>query len=238
MKWVLILTSSLGHIAAVVGLDQIEPATVASVAVPITFEEAPPVEPEPASEPEPPPEPPLDSIIPEKDVAPPAAAPSSASPQAAQSPDAPSTPSLDSVQELGLELGGVSGGMSVPSGTGARGPSQPAPTARRTLAAGPKLGVPADAKCSDAGAKPRLTHLPQPAYTDAARAAGVSGKVRISITVGVSGQVEQASVLQALGHGLDEAALAAARAATFEPAIRCGKPSASTFTISVRFSAN
>ena len=43
-------------------------------------------------------------------------------------------------------------------------------------------------------------------------------------------------VIEGLGHGLDEAALEAARGSTFEPATRCGKPIATTFTIGMRFS--
>ncbi len=42
---------------------------------------------------------------------------------------------------------------------------------------------------------------------------------------------------QRLGYGLDEAAVQAAQSATFEPAVRCGKPTRATFTISMRFSA-
>ena len=42
-------------------------------------------------------------------------------------------------------------------------------------------------------------------------------------------------VLEGLGHGLDEVALTAARAATFEPGTRCGKPTSATFVIAMRF---
>ena len=45
-------------------------------------------------------------------------------------------------------------------------------------------------------------------------------------------------VLSGLGYGLDEAALAAAQSASFEPAVRCGKPARATFTISMRFSSS
>jgi protein TonB len=43
-------------------------------------------------------------------------------------------------------------------------------------------------------------------------------------------------VIAGLGHGLDEAALEAARASTFEPGTRCGKAAVTTFTIGMRFS--
>jgi protein TonB len=50
-----------------------------------------------------------------------------------------------------------------------------------------------------------------------------------------SGTVVRARVIEGLGHGLDEAALAAAKAAKFQAALECGKPVESTFVISVRF---
>jgi len=59
----------------------------------------------------------------------------------------------------------------------------------------------------------------------------------VELTVDETGRVVEVRVLQGLGYGLDEAALAAARSATFEPALRCGKPSRATFTISMRFTA-
>jgi protein TonB len=80
--------------------------------------------------------------------------------------------------------------------------------------------------------------VPQPAYTDRAREAGVEGKVRIELTVDETGRVVSVKVLSGLGYGLDEAAVAAAQSATFEPAIRCGKPTRATFTISMRFSSS
>jgi protein TonB len=80
--------------------------------------------------------------------------------------------------------------------------------------------------------------VPQPAYTDRAREAGVEGKVRIELTVDETGRVVAVKVLAGLGYGLDEAAVAAAQSATFEPAIRCGKPSRATFTISMRFTSS
>ena len=71
--------------------------------------------------------------------------------------------------------------------------------------------------------------------TDDARAAGIEGKVRVELTLTPEGTVADAKVIEGLGHGLDEAAIAALRGATFAPATRCGKPVAATFTVSVRF---
>jgi protein TonB len=83
--------------------------------------------------------------------------------------------------------------------------------------------------------KPKVVSITQPAYTEDARAANIAGKVRVELTVDATGRVSSARVLEGLGHGLDEAALAAARAATFEPGTRCGKPAAATFVIAMRF---
>ena len=92
--------------------------------------------------------------------------------------------------------------------------------------------------CDEPPAKPKPKNVPQPAYTDRAREAGAEGKVRIELTVDETGRVVSVKVLSGLGYGLDEAAVAAAQSATFEPAIRCGKPTRATFTISMRFSSS
>jgi protein TonB len=78
--------------------------------------------------------------------------------------------------------------------------------------------------------------MPRPRFTEEARAAAVEGRVRVSITVGASGEVESARVIAGLGHGLDEAALEAARAARFEPGTECGRPVSTTFVLAIRFS--
>src|SRR2546423_1409149 len=82
-------------------------------------------------------------------------------------------------------------------------------------------------------AKPKPRSVPQPAGSEAARAAGVEGKVRVQLTVDETGHVVDVKLLQGLGYGLDEAALAAARQAEFEPAVRCGKPTRATFNITM-----
>jgi TonB family protein len=48
--------------------------------------------------------------------------------------------------------------------------------------------------------------------------------VQLELVVGVSGAVEKARVVGAAGHGLDEAALAAAQKFRFSPATIAGKP--------------
>ncbi|HEY6728068.1 MAG TPA: TonB family protein, partial [Polyangiaceae bacterium] len=141
--------------------------------------------------------------------------------------------------DFGLSL---SGGVAVAPPTATAGRASAAePTARSgpaKAAANLKPVAAAASACGDPPVKPKVLALPRPAYSDQARAAGVEGKVRIQLTVDTSGAVTAVRVLQGLGYGLDEAAVQAAKSARFEPAVRCGKPESSTFTIAMRFTAS
>lgn len=76
-------------------------------------------------------------------------------------------------------------------------------------------------------------HLEYPA---AARAAGVAGRVYVRFVVGADGQVRDAQVLQGLGHGCDEAALAAVRQLPeFRPGRQNGCPVAVAYTAPLLF---
>ncbi|MBZ0234765.1 MAG: TonB family protein, partial [Deltaproteobacteria bacterium] len=55
-------------------------------------------------------------------------------------------------------------------------------------------------------------------YPAEARRLGVEGKLRVRLVVDANGKVTQAKLLGSLGHGLDELALARARAIEFVPA--------------------
>ncbi|MBX3261550.1 MAG: energy transducer TonB [Labilithrix sp.] len=167
----------------------------------------------------------------------PAPAPPSPPPEPAEVQEAP--PRARSARGACLTSGQLSGG-SGPGGfalPAAAPPPRAVEVVAKTLEKAPAPKRALDA-CDEPPAKPKLLGLPQPAYTEAARAAGVEGKVRLEITVDEAGKVVDVRALTSLGHGLDEAAIAAARLATFEPAVRCGRPSRSTFTVAVRFSAS
>ncbi|GMV42381.1 MAG: hypothetical protein AMXMBFR64_40970 [Myxococcales bacterium] len=193
---------------------------------------APPVVEAPPPEAPPPPKPP-------KPKAPPKAPP----PAAAKAPPGkgPRVP-----VDLGGSMSGGSLGVPVGGdGDGDTGAGQevasvgplPTPATRtvtRTLEPAPKKKK-KETGCDEPASKPRPLSIPQPRFPEAARAAGVQGKVRVELTVGAEGRVVKARVLQGLGHGLDEAALAAAREGRFEPAMQCGKPVPSTFVIAIRF---
>jgi protein TonB len=90
-------------------------------------------------------------------------------------------------------------------------------------------------ECTEELVKARPLSMIKPAYTDDARRARVEGRIRIELMVNENGDVTDARILSGLGHGLDEAALAAARRLHFAPATRCKRPVAAPFIIGMRF---
>jgi len=233
MSRIVLCSVSVGaHVGLMLWLGEIR-VEKASAATPIEIAEvaAPPPPPEPPKlEPEPP-EPP--KAEPERRKAPAPAPPKAAAPP----PEAaPAAPSFDDAPDFGFALeGGVGGGgLAVP----VRAPTSEAPKPRVVKQLSPAPPRKAEDVCSEPASKPKPLSVPQPVYTDAARAAGIEGRVRVELTVDESGRVVQVKVLQGLGYGLDEAALAAARSATFTAAQRCGRATSATFTIAMRFSAS
>lgn len=217
-----LIAVSLGaHVALGFGLGSISPRKHRET-IAITVSETRKKPPPPHVDPPPPaPEPPAPRPTRAK-----SAPPSAKTQPLAPAAHAQAASSLDALPDFGLSLSGGSGGLAIPSGGGG-GAAPAARAAAKVLSrAAVKTG-----DCDDPPAKPKLLSRPSPAYTDAARAAGVSGKVRVEITVDEQGRVASVRVIQGLGYGLDESALAAARALSFEPAVRCGKPSAATFKI-------
>jgi protein TonB len=180
---------------------------------------APPPEPDPAPAPK--------AAPPQAKTVPPSVA--KAMPAVAK---APAASGLDALPDFGVSLGGGSGdGVAIPKG----GPA-PAATAEafaKTLA---RPAPPKHDECAEPLVKPKPLSRPTPAYTAEARAAGIAGKVRVEIVVDDQGHVLSARVIEGLGHGLDEAALAAARAMTFSAAVRCGKAVSASFKIGFTFS--
>ena len=160
-----------------------------------------------------------------------------AEPEAAPPPKAADTPAaFDGLPDFGVSLtGGVNGtGIALPIGGGGAPRERSVEKVVRKAAAPVAAALPSDG-CDEPAAKPKPISVPQPGYTDDAQAAAIEGKVRVQLTVDETGKVIDVKLISGLGHGLDEAALAAARRATFEPALHCGKPTRATFTISMRF---
>jgi TonB family protein len=63
---------------------------------------------------------------------------------------------------------------------------------------------------------------PRPAYTDEARRLRIEGEVLLEVLFGASGDARVLRTIQGLGYGLDDNAIAAARAIRFRPAQRDG----------------
>jgi protein TonB len=158
-------------------------------------------------------------------------------------PEAPPPMPVDNsgFADLGVSLGNADGpGVAVPGGAGA-----PTTTTARGPGAGPaatthkvqQLDAPTRgaSACSEAVVRPKRKVPVAPKYTIQARQAEIEGVVRVQVTVDESGHVINARVVSSLGYGLDESALAAARATTFEPATQCGKAVVGTTILPFRF---
>ncbi|MDC0716758.1 energy transducer TonB [Nannocystis bainbridge] len=240
--------SALFHGALWLGVrsvDKPEPPPPPPIVIKVT---EPPPEPEPPPpEPEPPPPEPIAEAppAPAPEAPPPPAPPApkarKAEPKPAPEPAPASPPAAPEVPEFGVPMtnAGGPGGLSVPAGDPGGSPGgggakrEKVETKTRSLDPRPKKAA-AD-NCEEPEVKPKPLELPQPQYTEAARAAGVEGKVRVQLEVKADGSVGAVTVLASLHPDLDAAAKVAAKAARFEPATRCGKPVATTLTISIKF---
>jgi TonB family protein len=76
---------------------------------------------------------------------------------------------------------------------------------------------------------------PTPVYTQEARQLKLEGEVLLEVMFGATGQLHVNRVVRGLGHGLDEAAMAAANHMRFKPALRNGSPVDSTAIVHVVF---
>jgi protein TonB len=152
------------------------------------------------------PEPPPVVPPPSEAVQPKPAAPKKAAPKAPK-PTAAQPAAAASAAASVPDFGLTLGGGVSAGGIAVPAPGQAAPAAQKTSKAAPKT----------------LRKVP------------VSAEASCLEELVEQGQVVSARVLEGLGHGLDDAALEAARAAHFEPAMRCGKPTKTTFVIGMRF---
>jgi TonB family protein len=96
---------------------------------------------------------------------------------------------------------------------------------------GPKLQVDAGPATSAV----EITFKPQPVYTDEARNLKLEGEVLLEVMFAANGTLHVNRVVRGLGHGLDEAAIAAANKMRFKPALRSGQPLDSTAVVHVVF---
>ena len=80
-----------------------------------------------------------------------------------------------------------------------------------------------------------ITYKPNPVYTDDARSLKLEGEVLLEVSFSATGTLHVNRVVKGLGHGLDEAAMAAANKMRFKPALRNGQPVDSTAIVHVVF---
>lgn len=80
-----------------------------------------------------------------------------------------------------------------------------------------------------------ITFKPNPVYTVEARQLKLEGEVLLEVSFTASGQLHVNRVVRGLGHGLDEAAMAAANKMRFKPALRNGIAVDSTAIVHVVF---
>lgn len=71
---------------------------------------------------------------------------------------------------------------------------------------------------------PELVHYEPPIYPEAAYQSGVEAVVQLEITIELNGSVSEAQVIEPVGQGFDEAAIAAALQLQFSPALVNGQP--------------
>jgi len=76
---------------------------------------------------------------------------------------------------------------------------------------------------------------PNPVYTEEARSLRLEGEVLLEVMFGANGQLHVNRVVRGMGHGLDEAAIAAANKMRFKPAQHYNQPIDSTATVHVVF---
>jgi protein TonB len=100
--------------------------------------------------------------------------------------------------------------------------ASPAPAARKPVAA--SSFTPAE-----------ILFKPRPAYTEEARRRQIEGEVLLDVMFGASGEARVVRIVRGLGYGLDENAVAAARAIRFRPALREGAPADSTAVVHIIF---
>src|SRR5215471_14792818 len=97
---------------------------------------------------------------------------------------------------------------------------------------GPKISQP---ESGPATTPVEITFKPNPVYTQEARDLKLEGEVLLEVSFSATGTLHVNKVVRGMGHGLDEAAIAAANKIRFKPALRYGQPVDSTAVVHVTF---
>ena len=139
---------------------------------------------------------------------------------------AAAAPEPASTMNSGLEFSNTGPGLEIGTGKTVTPDKKvpkaviPKPTAVAKLPPPPPA---AEAECTEVPTKPVPVVKTNPEYTDAARAAGIEGVLKVRIFVGSDGSVTKIDVLSGVDPALDGAALATIQKWRFTPSMRCGK---------------
>jgi|SRR5450432_1680572 len=178
---------------------------------------------------------------PKKSLEPPPAPKNTPPPPTNTSPTPAGHEAMAALPDFGISLGGGADGVGIAvpvAGMANAGPERAAAAGgsqeKRVKGPAPKPTDAADA-CVEEATKPKSVDRVQPQYTDEARSANVEGVVKVEFRIDANGDVIDAHVISGLGHGLDQAALAAAKRWKFSPATKCGKPVESRHVVGMRF---
>lgn len=105
----------------------------------------------------------------------------------------------------------------------------------KTLQSAPPNRVSAPPSAPEAFQPVEILSKPTPDYTPEATKLGIQGEVVLSVIFQANGALHILGVVQSLGHGLDEAAQAAALRIRFKPAQRAGRPEDFPATLRIQF---
>jgi len=193
--------------------------------VEVEFREPPPPPPEvrPPPLPPPPPEPPKPKVVVRRTPVPPPETPPAPPPPNQEPP--PETPPPSAPPTFGVTMDSVvsgQSGMAVPVGN----TLMVKPAATRKTAAPPQPYAGNGTQPGAPVAEVSVTTLPHllyqvesdEIYPPDAKALGIEGRVRASITISEKGEVTSVRILERAGHGFDEAATEAFRRFRFAPA--------------------
>lgn len=226
MKRSSLMTFSVAaHVAVAVGLGAIQ---VRKSHTPTPVELIDVKKPEKEKPPE---EPPRPKPAPSQKPARPRAAARAVTPSQLATPRAAG---FDGMPDFGVALSGTGDGIAIPVGYPEPAPA-PAPQVK-TLVAPPRVARAAKS-CTATLTKPVPISVPRPEFPTSVRDFAGDGKVRVKLTIDESGQVVSAEILSGMRDEFNQAALAAARRARFEPGTQCGNPVTAHFTIAMRFSS-
>ena len=83
---------------------------------------------------------------------------------------------------------------------------------------------------------PKGKSIPEPEYTEMARAVQLQGEVVVELIVDENGKPQDLMIARPMGMGLDDAAVDKIRTWTFKPGLKDGKPVATCATVEIAFS--